>query len=239
MALAGLEGKGTLRRGRIARRLAEIKRRKEEAKKNIMQVPLSKAIAHMTEGQVDAVVRQFVLGPNAQAIGQSGSAGSANASPQQGSSAVQGGSRRLLQWHDTGAHEGPEGSVVLMQDRPQEKHYGKIQDVVLGKKSPMCLDTRKFEKGITCRAPGLPPPPGYAPATAPSNEPEAPAEEAPPPDTYVAPVPKEIEAPVVCPSYVAPDHGSVWIGAREYRISTASGMRVGAKVKVTCHEHYR
>jgi hypothetical protein len=261
MALSGLEGKGTLRRGRVAERLAELKKRKEEAKKNTMQVPLSKAIAHMTSGQVDAVVRQFVFGPSGgdKHVGSNGKAGQGEGegAPQQQASG-QTGSRRLLMWQDTEiqgmtastddllqappqAREELEATSLSQQALASKKSYGKIQDVVLGKKSPLCLYTRKFEKGITCRAPGVPAPPGYAPTPAPgkSTSSSTTVIEAPPPDTYVPPPPSVVQAPVICPSYIAPDHGSVWVRGKKHRISTMSGTRVGGQVKVTCHRHYR
>ena len=45
--------------------------------------------------------------------------------------------------------------------------------------------------------------------------------------------------PLVCPSYIAPDHGSVWFRGQEFRIATNAGIPASESVKITCHEHYK
>jgi hypothetical protein len=103
------------------------------------------------------------------------------------------------------------------------------------KKSPMCLDVGDYEKGITCRSPA--PEVARAPPADAADAAEA------PPDTHTAPSEKTVTAAdemgVVCPSYIAPEHGSVWQGGKEHRIATASGAVPGVRVRLSCHEHYR
>jgi len=44
---------------------------------------------------------------------------------------------------------------------------------------------------------------------------------------------------VVCPSYIAPEHGSVWQAGVEHRVATSSGTPAGGSVAVRCHEGFR
>ena len=121
-------------------------------------------------------------------------------------------------------------------DGPSSLKSGGGDDGTPRKKSPMCLDVGDYEKGITCRSP--------APEIA--RAPPADAADVAstvPPDTHPAPSEETVTAAdemgVVCPSYIAPEHGSVWQGGKEHKIATASGAVPGARVRLSCHEHYR
>ncbi len=72
----------------------------------------------------------------------------------------------------------------------EEKDGDEQSNSVTPLKHPMCLDTRRFEVGITCKPVkgGLP----YQTTIS------------------VPPQPADFPAVVQCPAYVAPEHGSVW-----------------------------
>uniref|UniRef100_A0A7S0HCB7 Sushi domain-containing protein n=1 Tax=Hanusia phi TaxID=3032 RepID=A0A7S0HCB7_9CRYP len=97
------------------------------------------------------------------------------------------------------------------------------------KKFPVCLDTGKFQQGILCKS--KPRPVIRAPPGPKGEERFFGGRIAPPRGTYIV--------PLICPSYIAPDHGSVWYKGQEYKIATASGIHATEKVKITCHQHFK
>ena len=87
----------------------------------------------------------------------------------------------------------------------------------------MCLDSAEYQRGITCRpldlrgrGPDAPPPPAAASERATADRPRA----------------------ARCPPYVAPLHGSAWLGGKEYRIATPDAHE-HAVVTLTCDENFR
>ena len=122
-------------------------------------------------------------------------------------------------------------------------------------KRPMCLDTGRFEEGITCKPlppgapppPPPPPPPGVLPPPPPPPPGVAPPPPPPPPPekrtvytTFSIPdQPVDLPPLVHCAAYVAPSHGAVWWRGEEHRIATPHDVPEREQVEITCDVNYR
>jgi len=94
-----------------------------------------------------------------------------------------------------------------------------------------------FEPGIMCKK--RPPPVVVIPPPPPSNPSAPPPPAVLPRGGRIAPPRGRYIVPLVCPSYIAPDHGSVWFRGQQFRIATNSGIPATESVHITCHEHYK
>jgi len=211
---------------KVQKKLAALAKERRALQKRIT---LSQGITHMSAQDVDSMVESFVK-----------SGGMSTAAPpakpvlgdkkngQQSQDADSGrhGTRKLL-WEEAATHTGAES----------------LAEVERLRKHPVCLDTSQssgagcaghFEPGIYCkkRPPPvviIPPPPGSSPTSAP-RRPRG-GKIAPPRGRYIV--------PLVCPSYIAPDHGSVWFRGQQFHIATNAGIPATESVHITCHQHYK
>ena len=231
---------------KVHKKLAALAKERKALQKRIK---LSQGITHMSALDVDKMVESFVKGgglpkgatlppgkhkhsivlPVSYAPGwrQPGEG-------QQHSSADKHGGRQLL-WEERGRETGGESLAEVRRLR----------------KNPVCLDASRasvsrcspqsccghFEPGIMCKK--RPPPVVVIPPPPPSNPSAPPPPAVLPRGGRIAPPRGRYIVPLVCPSYIAPDHGSVWFRGQQFRIATNSGIPATESVHITCHEHYK
>lgn len=224
---------------KVQKKLAALARERKALQKRIT---LSQGITHMSAVDVDKMVESFVKAgglPSGAAASKSKPLGKRREEGKRVRGSA--GARRLL-W--TAGEEAAQGAQEAAQEGGET-----LAEVERLRKRPVCLDASRaavsrcspqsccghFEPGIYCkkRPPPvveIPPPPS---PSAPPPPPERPrgGKIAPPRGRYIV--------PLVCPSYIAPDHGSVWFRGKQFRIATNAGIPATESVHITCHQHYK
>eukprot|EP00802_Teleaulax_amphioxeia_P002871 Tamp_02874.p1 GENE.Tamp_02874~~Tamp_02874.p1 ORF type:complete len:1056 (-),score=213.28 Tamp_02874:472-3639(-) len=216
---------------KVHKKLAALAKERKALQKRIT---LSKGITHMSAMDVDKMVESFVKGGGLAQQGKHAKGAQQPGKEQQHSNADSRSGRRLL-WQEGEMQAGGES----------------LAEVERLRKNPVCLDASRasvsrcspqsccghFEPGILCKK--RPPPVVVVPPTT-SSDPSAPP---PPPERprggKIAPPRGRYIVPLVCPSYIAPDHGSVWFRGQQFRIATNAGIPATESVHITCHQHYK
>lgn len=240
-ALRGRSGKGSKEPAAqaVKKSLSKVKKKlaalAQERKALQKRITLSQGITHMSATDVDNMVESFVtsggLGPGAASGAGAPKTEDKGALETQHGRRQSSGARRLL-WDDQETETGSES----------------LAEVERLRKNPVCLDASTsavsrcspqsccghFEPGIYCKKRPPPvvviPPPPSSTQGPPPQRPRG-GKIAPPRGRYIV--------PLVCPSYIAPDHGSVWFRGRQFRIATNAGIPATESVHITCHQHYK
>jgi len=197
------------------------------------RITLSQGITHMSAQDVDSMVESFVK--------SGGVSTSVSATPALEAKHHS----KQLQDADEGRHR---ARKLLWEEEATQTGVESLDEIERLRKHPVCLDKSRssgsvckghFEPGIYCKKRPPPvviiPPPlpgqGSSPTVAPPPRRPRGGKIAPPRGRYIV--------PLVCPSYIAPDHGSVWFRGQQFRIATNAGIPATESVHITCHKHYK